>query len=61
MYQMVSSKLGIKFCFSFADMGADKLLQDRWTLVTGASAGIGRAICLAFAEHGMLLDVKLQD
>ncbi|EIE21852.1 NAD(P)-binding protein [Coccomyxa subellipsoidea C-169] len=32
--------------------GQDKLLQGRWALVTGATGGIGRAISLAFAEHG---------
>lgn len=34
--------------------GQDKLLQGRWALVTGATGGIGRAISLAFAEHGEL-------
>lgn len=33
-------------------VGQDKLLQGKWALVTGASYGIGRAISLAFAEHG---------
>ncbi|BDA47076.1 3-oxoacyl-[acyl-carrier-protein] reductase FabG [Coccomyxa sp. Obi] len=33
-------------------VGQDKLLQGKWALVTGASNGIGRAISLAFAEHG---------
>lgn len=33
-------------------VGQDKLLPGRWVLITGASAGIGRAIALAFSEHG---------
>lgn len=33
-------------------VGQDKLLPGRWVLITGASAGIGKAIALAFSEQG---------
>lgn len=48
-------------------VGQDKLLPGRWVLITGASAGIGRAIALAFSEHGANVwitgrnEEKLQD
>ena len=37
--------------------GQDKLLYGRWALITGATGGIGRAISLAFAEHGKAIQI----